>query len=97
MSKPTVIFLSLLAFTGCHRQGAENQPPVVDEVVERSPDNLYVPEITVDDPVYKARLLRGFYEGTRAWKWTAQTFAVALDPPEGPQGKVLALTFVVPA
>ena len=29
----------------------------------------------------KDRLLRGFFEGTNAWKWTGRRFAVLLDAP----------------
>jgi len=96
VSKQAIIFLALLVLAGCHAKRAESPSPAAHEVVERSPEKIYVPEFGVADPVYKDRLLRGFYDGTQGWKWTAQTFAVALDPPEGSQRTVLSLDFAVP-
>jgi hypothetical protein len=50
----------------------------------------------VADPYYKSRLLRGFYDGTEGWKWTAPSFAVSLDAPEPRQRSILVLDFSVP-
>lgn len=38
-------------------------------------------QLTVADPAYQDRLLRGFYGGTDPWRWTARRFAVSLDVP----------------
>ncbi len=38
-------------------------------------------EARVADPLFKDRILRGFYEGTEAWRWTGREFAVSLDAP----------------
>ena len=38
-------------------------------------------ELNVADPALKDRLLRGFLDGTEAWKWTGRQFAVSLDAP----------------
>jgi len=38
-------------------------------------------DVNVANPVFKGRLVRGFYDGTSGWKWTARRFAVLLDAP----------------
>lgn len=44
-------------------------------------DNLKVSELRTADKWSERRLMRGFYPGPEGWRWTARTFAVALDPP----------------
>jgi len=41
-------------------------------------------------------LLRGFFDGTSAWKWSDWSFAVSLDVPEPVQPTILLLDFAVP-
>jgi cephalosporin hydroxylase len=48
------------------------------------------------NPIFESRLARGFYWGTAAWRWTAPTFAVLLDPPEPPQPTWLTLQAAAP-
>ncbi|HEV8146140.1 MAG TPA: hypothetical protein VGP79_07165, partial [Bryobacteraceae bacterium] len=41
-------------------------------------------------------MLRGFFDGTSAWKWSDWSFAVSLDVPEPVQPTILLLDFAVP-
>jgi cephalosporin hydroxylase len=56
-----------------------------------------VSEIQVADAAYQSRLLRGFYDGTEGWKWTARVFAVSLDPLPPEKSTYLELDLAVPA
>ncbi len=54
-------------------------------------------ELNVADPAFKDRLLRGFLDGTDAWKWTGRQFAVLLDaPPPVDAPTFLVLDFNAP-
>ena len=55
-----------------------------------------VSSVEVSNPVYKPRLIKGFYPGTSGWLWTEQQFTIALDPPVPPQTTFLRLAFAVP-
>jgi hypothetical protein len=70
-----VVAVVLLA--GCGRQAAS--PAVV------------VSDVNVADPALQDRVLRGFYDADKAWKWTGRIFAVLLDAPPPPD----APTFLV--
>ena len=79
--------LGLLLCAGCGQRKSAQAP------VQHS---LPATEISVADPVYKSRLLRGFFDGTEAWKWTGWNFAVSLDVPEAAGPTFLLLNFVAP-
>jgi cephalosporin hydroxylase len=68
--------LVLLLLAGCRRKEPE---PVASKSSAAPPAMVF--ELSVADPALRDRLLRGFYEGTNAWKWTGRTFAVSLDAP----------------
>jgi cephalosporin hydroxylase len=55
-----------------------------------------VSSVDVSNPIYKSRLIKGFYPGTSGWLWTEQQFTIALDPPVPPQATYLRLIFAVP-
>lgn len=76
----------VLACSACHGHKAR-----VPEA-----DSDPVGSVAVSDPGYGARLFRGFYELTPDWRWTAQSFAVSVDPPDPPQRTLLGLDFTVP-
>src|SRR5207245_901885 len=42
------------------------------------------------------RLLRGFYEATGVWRWTARKFAVSLDVPQPLAPMYLEMDFTLP-
>ena len=48
------------------------------------------------NPVYKPRLIKGFYPGTTGWLWTERQFTISLDPPVPPQSTYLRMAFAVP-
>lgn len=52
--------------------------------------------IAIGDRGFESRLLRGFYESTGAWRWTARVFAVSLDPPLSGRDAYLELDCVFP-
>ena len=52
-----------------------------------------VSEIRMQDPAARPRILRGVYEGTEGWRWTAPAFAVSLDPPPPEQTPYVQLDF----
>jgi cephalosporin hydroxylase len=52
---------------------SEPQPP--------PPTEYKISEVRTGDRWTETRLLRGFYPGTEGWRWTARTFAIALDIP----------------
>ena len=54
-------------------------------------------ELPVGDRSYEDRLVRGFYESTGGWRWTAGQFAISLDaPPPREARTILGLDFSVP-
>jgi len=54
-------------------------------------------EVDVSSQALQDRLLRGFYDGTVGWKWTARQFAVSIDaPPPRDQPSLLILDFTAP-
>jgi cephalosporin hydroxylase len=54
-------------------------------------------ELTVANPAFQDRLLRGFFDGNDAWKWTGKLFAVSLDaPPPLDAPTTLTLDFNAP-
>src|SRR5690242_14399406 len=53
-------------------------------------------EIAIGDAAYQPLLLRGFYESTGGWRWTARTFAIAITPPAGDQPTSLTFDFTLP-
>jgi len=55
-----------------------------------------ISEIPIGDQSLERRLLRGFYESTGAWRWTARVFAVSLDPPPPGKDTYLELDFDLP-
>ena len=65
---------------------------------ENNVRTLKVSELSVTDPLFQDRLLRGFYEGTQGWKWTARQFAVSLDvPPAIDQPTLLDMDYQIPS
>jgi len=50
----------------------------------------------LDLPVGRSRLLRGIYEGTGDWRWTARVFAVSVDSPPPDQTPYVHLDFTLP-
>ncbi len=76
------LFLVLAALTAGCRQEATGPP---------------VSEISLGADAPEARLLRGFYEPTGAWRWTAPEFAVTLDPPDGDEPVFVELDFTLPS
>ena len=99
-------FCLVLLGPGCQRrkeapvkavaQPAAETAAAAPVAVEQENETIPVSDIGVGDPKYASRLLRGFLDGNPGWKWTAQTFAVALDPPEPPEGTVVNLDLTVP-
>jgi cephalosporin hydroxylase len=72
-----VLALCLTVLFGCRsKDAAPSAPP---QQVATSGGMVF--ELAVADPALKDRLLRGFFEGTAAWKWTGRQFAVSLDAP----------------
>jgi cephalosporin hydroxylase len=72
-----VLALCLTVLVGCRsKDAAPSAPP---QQVATSGGMVF--ELAVADPALKDRLLRGFFEGTAAWKWTGRQFAVSLDAP----------------
>jgi cephalosporin hydroxylase len=55
-----------------------------------------ISEIPIGDQSLERRLLRGFYESTGSWRWTARVFAVSLDPPPPDKDTYLELDFDLP-
>ena len=53
-------------------------------------------EIAIGDAAYQPLLLRGFYESTGGWRWTARTFALSMTPPPGDQPTALTFDFTLP-
>lgn len=55
-----------------------------------------ISEIGIGDKSHQKQLLRGFYESSGDWRWTARSFAIALDPPAPPQPTFLEFEFSLP-
>ena len=72
-----VLALCLTVLFGCRSKDATPSAP--PQQVATSGGMVF--ELAVADPALKDRLLRGFFEGTAAWKWTGRLFAVSLDAP----------------
>jgi hypothetical protein len=54
-------------------------------------------DLNVADPALETRVLRGFYDGDKSWKWTGRVFAVLLDaPPPHHEPTYLILDFNAP-
>ena len=63
-----------------------------------APARPKVYELLVADRLSQDRLLRGFYDGTEGWRWTARKFAVSVDaPPPLDALTYLDLNFTVPS
>jgi cephalosporin hydroxylase len=79
-----VVLCLILALIGCRSKrktpAASTQPAAAASQEPALPAGM-VFELRVADPAMKDRLLRGFFEGTNAWKWTGRRFAVLLDAP----------------
>jgi len=54
-----------------------------------------VSEVLLANDQHKDRILRGIYPGEGGWRWTAPSFAFALDPPQAAK-TFLELDFTVP-
>lgn len=99
MRKPlatSFVVLILLCNCGCKKETAVAQEPpypVYEEVDDRP---LPMNDIAIFKEKFKPRLLRGFYPGSEEWKWTGQSFALLIDPPEPAQPTMLHLDFSVP-
>jgi hypothetical protein len=74
----------LIVLAGCrHKEAPSASAPVFD--------------LAVADPALDSRVLRGFYDGDKAWKWTGRIFAVLLDaPPPANETTFLILDFNAP-
>ena len=95
------LFCFLMLSAGCRRERtpAAGQAPAAQqsEAAATPAPAPEVYEIPVGDRVYEDRLLKGFYEPTGGWRWTARTFAVSLDvPPPVEAPTTLGLDFTVP-
>ena len=77
-----------IALSGCSKK---------KNVVKPEEPSKLVSSVSVSNPIYKSRLINGFYPGSGAWLWTAQQFTISLDPPMPPQPTYLTLNFSVPA
>ena len=85
----STILLALLALTAC-------RPKEKIAVVNAIDASKLVSSIEVANPLYKSRLIKGFYPGTPSWLWTEQQFTISLDPPVPPQDTFLRMSFSVP-
>jgi cephalosporin hydroxylase len=59
----------------------------------------YAPKVSdfvVGDTVFEKRLLRGFYESGKGWRWVARNFAVSLDVPQPLAPMFLEMDFAYP-
>jgi cephalosporin hydroxylase len=59
-------------------------------------DQFAVSNFMVGDKLLEKRLLRGFYEATGVWRWTAPKFAVSLDVPQPLAPMFLEMDFTLP-
>ena len=55
-----------------------------------------VSQISLAEESHQSRILRGVYPGKEGWRWTAQSFAVSLDPPPPGKATFLELDFSLP-
>jgi len=85
--KPSLAFLLLLSLAACRPK---------TKVVNVAESSKLVSLVEVANPLYKSRLIKGFYPGTSGWLWTEQQFAVSLDVPVPRQTTFLHLSFAVP-
>jgi cephalosporin hydroxylase len=94
----TRALVSLLAILWLASLACRNkQPPPAAQHQDTAKAGPMVFELTVADPAFKDRLLRGFYEGSEAWRWTGRQFAVSLDaPPPLDANTFVVLDFTVP-
>jgi cephalosporin hydroxylase len=78
-----VLVVLALALFGCRskRKAPSTTTPASASLQEPALPPAMVYELRAADPAMKDRLLRGFFEGTNAWKWTGRRFAVLLDAP----------------
>jgi hypothetical protein len=78
------VCLAILWLAGCGRK-------------EATPPAVLVSDVNVADPAQQDRVLRGFYDADKAWKWTGRIFAVLLDaPPPLDQPTFLVMDFGTP-
>lgn len=75
------VFCLVWMGSGCARH--RHPPPAVSEIL-------------LADEQHKDRILRGVYSGEGSWRWTAPSFAFALDPPPAAQATFLEMDFTVP-
>jgi cephalosporin hydroxylase len=75
------LFCLLLMGSGCTR--SRHPQPAVSEIL-------------LADGQHQDRMLRGIYAGEGLWRWTAPSFAFALDPPPGAKATFLEMDFTVP-
>lgn len=84
--------LVILSTAGCRAR----KPAPHNEPAPAGPE-LKTSELSVTDRLFQNRLLRGFYDGSPQWKWTAREFAVLVDvPPPVNAPATLKLDFTVP-
>ncbi len=81
---------------GCRRKERQVVLPPDTGAALDLPDDPGVSQVAVANPLYKDRLLKGFYGGSNQWLWTAPVFAVRVDPPMPPQKTYLDLEGSVP-
>jgi cephalosporin hydroxylase len=82
-----VVILVVAAGVGC------GKPAGPETAYRRDPGVSFVEP---GNPIFEPRLVSGFYWGTEAWRWTAPSFSVRLDPPEPPQPTWLDLRAAAP-
>jgi len=86
----------VLACLGC-RSRKHDRPAQIPASVDTGTQNGLVNRIAVSDGHVQSRLLEGIYPGNDDWRWTAQNFAVSLDPPASRQKTFLVMDLNVPA
>src|ERR1017187_2131177 len=79
----TVLSVFCLVWMGSGCTRLRHPPPAVSEIL-------------LADEQHKDRILRGVYSGEGSWRWTAPSFAFALDPPSAAQATFLEMDFTVP-
>ena len=94
MNNPGFLCLLLCALTivspGCRNKRTAPTPP-------KTQAGPMIFEVDVASQAFHDRLLRGFYDGTMGWKWTARQFAVSIDaPPPRDQPTRLILDLTIP-
>ena len=87
MFRARVLLLALCVISGCKVKPKATAP--VNTALASS-------EIAIGDAAYQPLLLRGFYESTGGWRWTARTFALSIAPPPGDQPTALTFDFTLP-